>query len=899
MENVISKPRVVENILSKHPNDTEHVDGETTEDNDRLSCSLLVKKSSVENNEISATKSKKRRRKTNKTGFPANKKKKKIVPLHHQVIEQSSSVVEDISLASESRNLSISVKCKKGGIFDNLETFKISAANIDLDPGKQTSSGRPLRECRVQDDKNDENQDEDTKRVKSRKRQHSPSEQRKGKRVKRSPPSSSHSPFKRTTSSSKSSIDPSPASSDVESVDYRSFLDDADVDGSDYLTGLPCLEDNLLSPSLAESSELHSDERRKKVKQQGEVLVKKNFLRAGLFSYDYKTDAGKVSRGSGGESFLRNKGLMYKPEEHPFSLLPPPYYCGRQLRQKREDFALPYDLWSLHSTNNLPNRDILATWNYKRIKSNIYYDVKPTTNYETPACHCKPPTEPGKPYCGNKCLNRMTFTECDPDSCPLSDKCSNMLIQKQKSQVVVQRFQAGEKGFGIRTKTHIPKGTFIMEYLGEVVTDKEFKRRMQTDYQKDSHHYCLHVGEGLVIDGYRMGGECRFVNHSCDPNCEMQKWSVNGMWRMALFSKGPIDVNEELTYDYNFSWFNTREGQVCHCGSEQCRGIIGGKGKKVTTASAKKTNKDSKSSKQDCSDDKLGKLQPTTRTSSSSVQDKSKTNVELLNRSNLNHFAALKPMTPAQQSFCRSHSVLLLRNLDKIRKLRDLYLNSTSFNNSACVRKITKKSPPTTSLESSDVATKPEEEPQEMVDEEVKKVLTPSVSSVQTKLTKEFAEVADSSHLQQISQTFLNILNTLSQLQDEDGNNVINHFMRLPPREECGDYYSKLSEPIDISSITTGLESGQYRSVAQIDQDLLLLFQNNTRYHGFNSRLGKLISQIRDKYLSLCSEYRDSLSPLDNVQCLLRPEAMVTDEDVINCGCCQYKVNTVLIIKQY
>ena len=256
-------------------------------------------------------------------------------------------------------------------------------------------------------------------------------------------------------------------------------------------------------------------------------------------------------------------------------------------------------------------------------------------------------------------------------------------------------------------------------------------------------------------------------------------------------------------------------------------------------------------------------------------------------------------MTPAQQSFCRSHSVLLLRNLDKIRKLRDLYLNSTSFNNSACVRKITKKSPPITALESSDVATKAEEEPQEMVDEEVKKVLTPSVSSVQTKLAKEFAEVADSSHLQQISQTFLNILNTLSQLQDEDGNNVINHFMRLPPREECGDYYSKLSEPIDISSITTGLESGQYRSVAQIDQDLLLLFQNNTRYHGFNSRLGKLISQIRDKYLSLCSEYRDSLSPLDNVQCLLRPEAMVTDEDVINCGCCQYKVNTVLIIKQY
>lgn len=54
----------------------------------------------------------------------------------------------------------------------------------------------------------------------------------------------------------------------------------------------------------------------------------------------------------------------------------------------------------------------------------------------------------------------------------------------------------------------------------------------------------------------------RFVNHSCEPNCEMQKWSVNGLFRMALFALRDIGADEELGYDYNFSLFNAAEGQV-------------------------------------------------------------------------------------------------------------------------------------------------------------------------------------------------------------------------------------------------------------------------------------------------------------------------------------------------
>ena len=71
----------------------------------------------------------------------------------------------------------------------------------------------------------------------------------------------------------------------------------------------------------------------------------------------------------------------------------------------------------------------------------------------------------------------------------------------------------------------------------------------------------------------------RFVNHSCDPNCEMEQWSVNGLIRMAVFARRDILPGEEICYDYNFSLFNTDQGQECKCGARECRGVIGGKGK--------------------------------------------------------------------------------------------------------------------------------------------------------------------------------------------------------------------------------------------------------------------------------------------------------------------------------
>lgn len=88
----------------------------------------------------------------------------------------------------------------------------------------------------------------------------------------------------------------------------------------------------------------------------------------------------------------------------------------------------------------------------------------------------------------------------------------------------------------------------------------------------------------MILDGTR-GSIARFVNHSCEPNCKMIKWTVCGTPRMALFAgdKG-IMTGEELTYDYNFNPYSVKNVQQCRCGAPSCRGVLGPKPKEIRDA---------------------------------------------------------------------------------------------------------------------------------------------------------------------------------------------------------------------------------------------------------------------------------------------------------------------------
>lgn len=295
---------------------------------------------------------------------------------------------------------------------------------------------------------------------------------------------------------------------------------------------------------------------------------KKKYLTAGLFSDYYKR-----SPKANDKSLTRVKETV--PEDHRVTLPIPPY-CEKYFRRTIQDFELPYDLWYAHQNEKLPGRNSVPSWNFKKLRTNIYGDVRANPSTDQQPCSCKPETA-----CSDDCLNRLMYTECSPKTCPCADKCQNTKIQRHIVAPGVERFMTQNKGWGVKTKQPLKKGTYILEYVGEVVTEREFKERMATLYTRDTHHYCLNLDGGLVIDGHRSGSDARFVNHSCSPNCEIQKWSVNGLFRMALFALRDVEPGEELTYDYNFSLFNPAEGQPCRCDTPQCRGVIGGKSQRI------------------------------------------------------------------------------------------------------------------------------------------------------------------------------------------------------------------------------------------------------------------------------------------------------------------------------
>ncbi|XP_023303946.2 histone-lysine N-methyltransferase ash1 [Lucilia cuprina] len=393
--------------------------------------------------------------------------------------------------------------------------------------------------------------------------------------------------------------------------------------------------------------------------------IRKTYLPAGLFS-DYfkvnqtvtkrnankkdnekKTDLDKTTTTNCTEVVNQNKEI----EVFKGPLLPPPPYCEKYLRRTQYDFELPYDIWWAYKNSKLPNRITVPSWNFRKIRTNIYAEnVKPPpiAANDHPMCNCKPDVG-----CGDNCLNRMVYTECSPSNCPTREKCRNQKIQKHDIAPGVERFMTENKGWGVRTKLPIEKGTYILEYVGEVVTEREFKDRMATIYLNDTHHYCLHLDGGLVIDGQRMGSDCRFVNHSCEPNCEMQKWSVNGLCRMALFAKRKIAEGEELTYDYNFSLFNPSEGQPCRCNTPNCRGVIGGKTQRVKPLPMEAKPANDTPTK----DDQKGRQR----------KRKARKNTQRQTTKDVATPTRMQPLSEKEKKLIKQYSIFLVRNFEKIR----------------------------------------------------------------------------------------------------------------------------------------------------------------------------------------------------------------------------------------
>jgi len=180
--------------------------------------------------------------------------------------------------------------------------------------------------------------------------------------------------------------------------------------------------------------------------------------------------------------------------------------------------------------------------------------------------------------CGedSDCINRATKMECVDRNCNCGDDCQNQRFQR-KQYADVSVIKTEKKGFGLRANTELQAHEFIFEYIGEVINEPTFRRRaIQYDREGIRHFYFMSLTKNEFVDATKKGNLGRFCNHSCNPNCYVDKWVVGNKLRMGIFAGRKIQLGEELVFNYNVDRYGS-DPQPCYCGEANCIGFIGGK----------------------------------------------------------------------------------------------------------------------------------------------------------------------------------------------------------------------------------------------------------------------------------------------------------------------------------
>jgi len=166
--------------------------------------------------------------------------------------------------------------------------------------------------------------------------------------------------------------------------------------------------------------------------------------------------------------------------------------------------------------------------------------------------------------------------ECVDGDCNCGAGCQNQRFQ-QKQYANVSVIKTEKKGYGLRVNTDLKPNDFIFEYIGEVINEPTFRRRtIQYDEEGIKHFYFMSLTKSEFVDATKKGNLGRFCNHSCNPNCYVDKWVVGEKLRMGIFAERHIKAGEELVFNYNVDRYGA-DPQPCYCAEPNCTGFIGGK----------------------------------------------------------------------------------------------------------------------------------------------------------------------------------------------------------------------------------------------------------------------------------------------------------------------------------
>jgi SET domain-containing protein len=149
------------------------------------------------------------------------------------------------------------------------------------------------------------------------------------------------------------------------------------------------------------------------------------------------------------------------------------------------------------------------------------------------------------------------------------------VVSSSESPIVVRRSRV--QGRGVFATRDIASGDRIIEYVGRRMSHDEADELCPDDEAGERHHtFLFAVDDDVCIDGSQDGNDARFINHSCEPNCEV----VIERRRVFVHAVRDIEEGEELFYDYwymtdeSYSLEDLRRIYPCRCGSETCRGTL-------------------------------------------------------------------------------------------------------------------------------------------------------------------------------------------------------------------------------------------------------------------------------------------------------------------------------------
>ncbi|XP_047082365.1 histone-lysine N-methyltransferase SUVR5 [Lolium rigidum] len=177
--------------------------------------------------------------------------------------------------------------------------------------------------------------------------------------------------------------------------------------------------------------------------------------------------------------------------------------------------------------------------------------------------------------------------ECN-SVCACDASCPNKVLQRGLL-IKMEIFRTENKGWAVRAAEPIPRGTFVCEYVGEVVKNDDAMRNIESE-AKGGCSYLFDIASHIdrervktlgaspyMIDATRYGNVSRFINHSCAPNLNTRLVMVESkdcqLAHVGLFANQDIAAGEELSYDYRQKLV-PGDGCPCHCGAQNCRGRV-------------------------------------------------------------------------------------------------------------------------------------------------------------------------------------------------------------------------------------------------------------------------------------------------------------------------------------